>query len=34
MEVLHLFGTQEQKDRWLAPLLEGDDPLGVRHDRA
>jgi acyl-CoA dehydrogenase len=23
MEVLHLFGTPEQKDRWLAPLLEG-----------
>ena len=24
MEVLTLFGTPEQKDRWLAPLLEGD----------
>jgi acyl-CoA dehydrogenase len=23
MELLHLFGTQEQKDRWLAPLLDG-----------
>jgi acyl-CoA dehydrogenase len=23
MEVLHLFGTPEQKDRWLAPLLDG-----------
>ena len=23
MEVLHLFGTPEQKERWLAPLLEG-----------
>ncbi|MBV9206295.1 MAG: acyl-CoA dehydrogenase family protein [Actinobacteria bacterium] len=24
MEVLHLFGTEEQKQRWLAPLLAGD----------
>ena len=24
MEVLHLFGTPEQKERWLVPLLEGD----------
>ena len=24
MEVLTLFGTPEQKDRWLAPLLEGE----------
>jgi acyl-CoA dehydrogenase len=24
MEVLHLFGTPEQKDRWLKPLLEGE----------
>ena len=24
MEVLELFGTPEQKDRWLAPLLDGD----------
>jgi len=23
MEILHLFGTPEQKDTWLAPLLEG-----------
>ena len=24
MEVLHLYGTEEQKDRWLKPLLDGD----------
>jgi acyl-CoA dehydrogenase len=24
MEVLHLFGTEEQKERWLKPLLEGE----------
>jgi acyl-CoA dehydrogenase len=24
MEVLHLFGTPEQKERWLTPLLEGE----------
>jgi acyl-CoA dehydrogenase len=24
MEVLHQFGTQEQKERWLMPLLDGD----------
>ncbi|WP_106399013.1 acyl-CoA dehydrogenase family protein [Actinocorallia populi] len=24
MEVLHLFGTDEQKERWLKPLLEGE----------
>jgi acyl-CoA dehydrogenase len=24
MEVLHLFGTSEQKERWLKPLLEGE----------
>jgi acyl-CoA dehydrogenase len=24
MEILHMFGTAEQKERWLAPLLEGE----------
>ncbi len=24
MEILHMFGTPEQKERWLQPLLEGD----------
>jgi len=24
MEILHLFGTPEQKERWLAPLLDGE----------
>jgi acyl-CoA dehydrogenase len=24
MEVLHMFGTEEQKERWLKPLLEGE----------
>ena len=24
MEVLHQFGTEEQKERWLKPLLEGE----------
>ena len=24
MEVLHQFGTEEQKERWLRPLLDGE----------
>jgi acyl-CoA dehydrogenase len=24
MELLHMFGTPEQKERWLKPLLNGD----------
>ena len=34
MEVLLHFGSPEQHERWLAPLLAGRDPLGVLHDRA
>ena len=34
MELLHLFGTPEQQRRWLEPLLEARDPLGVLDDRA
>ena len=34
MELLHLFATPEQRERWLEPLLERRDPLLLRHDRA
>ena len=34
MEVLERVGTPEQKKKWLKPLLERRDPLGLRHDRA
>jgi acyl-CoA dehydrogenase len=30
MEVLAMFGTPEQQDMWLRPLLDGELPLGVR----
>jgi acyl-CoA dehydrogenase len=34
MEVLHRYGTDEQKARWLKSLAGRRDPLGLRHDRA
>ena len=34
MEILAEFGTPEQQERWLEPLLDGRDPVGVLHDRA
>ena len=34
MELLAMFGTPEQQEQWLQPLLEGRDPIGVRDDRA
>ena len=34
MEVLARYGTPEQQERWLKPLLDGRDPFGVRDDRA
>ncbi len=32
MELLTLFGTDEQKERWLAPLLSGGQPRAAVHD--
>ena len=29
MEILAEHGTDEQKERWLQPLLDGDDPLAA-----
>ena len=34
MEILTMFGTAEQKERWLQPAARGRDPLVLRHDRA
>ncbi len=34
MEVFHRYGTREQKDKWLDPLMNGEDPFCLPDDRA
>jgi acyl-CoA dehydrogenase len=34
VEMLHLYGTPDQKARWLEPLVAGRHPQLLRHDRA
>ena len=34
MELLHMFATPDQRERWLKPLLERRNPLLLRDDRA
>ena len=33
-EILHMFGTDEQKERFLRPLVDGDGALVLLDDRA
>jgi hypothetical protein len=33
MEVLYHFSGEQQKAKWLTPLAEGRNTLGIRHDR-
>ena len=34
MEILAMYGTPEQQEQWLRPLLDCRDPVGLRDDRA
>jgi Acyl-CoA dehydrogenases len=33
MEVIWRYGTEQQKQQWLTPLLDGKNPFGVLYDR-